>query len=96
MTIIQKIAAVAVIAVMLCAMAAEYGRRDRVREERVVLTDTYVVQMGDTLWSIAEEFCPEGEDKREYVDDIKARNRLVDVVIRPGQELEIWRYGDEE
>lgn len=86
-----KIAGVVVIAVMLCAMAAEYGTRKRPREA-VVVTDTYVVMAGDTLWSIADEFCPEGVDKREYIDDLRVHNRIDSAAIYPGQEIEIWRY----
>ncbi len=86
-----KIAGVVVIAVMLCAMAAEYGKRSK-PQEAVVVTDTYVVMAGDTLWSIAEEFCPDREDKREYIYDLRVRNRLESAAIYPGQEIEIWRY----
>ena len=86
-----KIAGVVVIAVMLCAMAAEYGKRSK-PQEAVVVTDTYVVMAGDTLWNIADEFCPDGEDKRKYIDDLRVRNRLAGSVIHAGQEIEIWRY----
>jgi len=85
-----KIAGVVVIAVMLCAMAAEYGKRDKPQEAAVVVTDTYVVMAGDTLWSIADEFCPEGVDKREYIDDLRVHNRIDSAAIYPGQEIEIW------
>jgi hypothetical protein len=87
-----KIAGIMVMAVMLCAMAAEYGLRNKPREAEVVVTDTYVVRMGDTLWSIADEFCPAEMDKRDYIDDLRIRNRLAGSVIHAGQEIEIWRY----
>ena len=48
-----KIAGILVIAIMLCAAAAEYGRWDKEREA-VVVTDKYVVMAGDTLWSMVE------------------------------------------
>ncbi len=90
MTTIQKIVAVVAVVILLCGMAAEFNSRDKPTE--VVVTDVYIVREGDTLWSIAGEFCPAGEDKRLYIDDIIARNRLDDAVIYPGQEIEVWRY----
>ncbi|OMQ16089.1 hypothetical protein A7K94_0204905 [Modestobacter sp. VKM Ac-2676] len=49
---------------------------------------TVVVQPGDTLWSIAGSVAPE-EDRRAVVDAILDRNGLDDVVLQPGQVLEL-------
>jgi hypothetical protein len=35
-----------------------------------------VVHEGDTLWSLAERYAPEGIDPRAYVDEIVALNHL--------------------
>jgi hypothetical protein len=46
--------------------------------------DVYVVQPGDTLWSIAERIAP-GDDPRPVVAELKARNG--DVELTPGDRL---------
>lgn len=47
----------------------------------------YVIQAGDTLWSIAERRTPPGGDVRTTVFDIKRINQMTDSVIHPGDEL---------
>jgi LysM repeat protein len=46
---------------------------------------TYVVQPGDTLWSIATERY--AGDPREVVWELQQRNRLLGTTISPGQKL---------
>lgn len=48
---------------------------------------TYRVQSGDSLWAIAGDYCPDGMDRREWVDEIRALNGLSDSIIHPGQTL---------
>lgn len=50
---------------------------------------TYKVQAGDSLWAIASEYCPEGVDRREWIDEIRALNGLDDSMIHPGQRLTV-------
>lgn len=47
------------------------------------------VTSGDTLWSIAEEYKPEGKDLREFVYEIANDNGLSDCGIYCGQILYI-------
>lgn len=51
--------------------------------------EEYIVESGDTLWSIAGEYNQPGKDIRELIYDIKKINKLDSVVIKPGQALEI-------
>ena len=48
----------------------------------------YVVQPGDTLWSIATDAAGT-DDVREVVDRIQELNGLQDSVLMPGQVLEL-------
>ena len=49
---------------------------------------TYIVQPNDTLWQIADEYCPKNMDKREYIFNLKKHNGLGDY-IQPYDHIEI-------
>lgn len=50
---------------------------------------TYRVQAGDSLWAIASEYCPDGVDRREWIDEVQALNGMDDSMIHPGQKLTV-------
>lgn len=52
----------------------------------------YRVKSGDTLWTIAENYIPEGKDIREYIYNIKKINDLDNSMIYSGQKLIIPTY----
>lgn len=58
------------------------------RQLEPIPTHTYVVDTGDTLWSIAAEYA-EGRDIRKVIYEIKYINGLRTSMIYPGQELRI-------
>lgn len=54
------------------------------------------IQPGDSLWSIAEEYCTDAyEDTREYVDELKDLNGLTSDTIHAGQHLLVAYYDTE-
>jgi len=53
----------------------------------VAPTTRVVVQPGDTLWGVAEEYGPAHEDVRSIVYRIKQVNRLDTSLIHPGDVL---------
>lgn len=56
---------------------------------------TYRVQSGDSLWTISANYCPEGVDRREWVDEIRTLNGLSDSIIYPGQTLIVLAPAEE-
>lgn len=76
------IVAVAVIAALLAGAG---------RTERKYTEDTVMVHSGDTLWGIAEQYCPEDMDKREYIRMIREDNDCT-ANIRNGDILTIRVY----
>ena len=51
--------------------------------------ETYRVQAGDSLWVIAEEYCPDEVDCREWIDAVKELNGMDSSTIHPGQTLTV-------
>ena len=50
----------------------------------------YIVQSGDSLWQIANNFKTDEEDIREFIHHMKQENpQLVEKYIQPGQKLKI-------
>lgn len=59
-------------------------------------TDSYYqsvrIDSGDTLWSIAEEYCPDKLDIYDYIDDIKDINNIKNNTIKAGEYLIVTVY----
>lgn len=54
------------------------------------------IEKGDSLWSIAEEYCADTcESTREYVDELKQLNQLSSDTIHTGQHLIVAYYDAE-
>lgn len=49
----------------------------------------YVVDAGDSLWSIAASHAEVGDDLRDFVADIKDLSQLTSSTIYPGQVLQL-------
>ncbi|WP_181438844.1 LysM peptidoglycan-binding domain-containing protein [Paenibacillus sambharensis] len=45
------------------------------------------VASGDTLWSMAQSYAPEGADIRQFVYLLKKRNLLADSSLQPGDQI---------
>lgn len=50
---------------------------------------SFIVQRGDTLWSIASEYSPEDMDIREYINEIEKVNPISNSFLAEGQELRL-------
>lgn len=51
--------------------------------------ETYIVKSGDTLWEIADRYCPDIVDKREWIAEVKELNDLGSSTLHPGQMLTV-------
>ena len=51
--------------------------------------ETYIVKSGDTLWTIADKYCPEIVDKREWIHEVQELNDIHSSTIHPGQRLKV-------
>lgn len=51
--------------------------------------EIYIVKSGDTLWEIADLYCPDIVDKREWVEEVKELNGLYNSTVHPGQKLTV-------
>ena len=52
-------------------------------------TTFYRVKAGDSLWTIAEDYCPDGVDRREWIDEVRELNDMDDSIIHVGQRLTV-------
>lgn len=75
------------LAIIVAALLLSGGKADK----QAYVEDTVVVHKGDTLWGIAEVYCPESMDKREYIRTIEADNDCT-ANIRAGQILTVRVY----
>lgn len=71
------VAAAVLLLVALPALAGTEG------EQAVSVT----VEAGDTLWSYAEEFAPEGMSEQEFVAEVRALNHLPTGRVTAGQQI---------
>ena len=51
--------------------------------------ETYIVKSGDTLWRIADKYCPDIVDKREWIAEVQELNNLHGSILHPGQRLKV-------
>jgi hypothetical protein len=56
---------------------------------------SYIVSDGETLWSIAEEYCPEDMDCCEYIYEIKKLNKMEKSNIITGQTITLLTIEEE-
>lgn len=56
--------------------------------------ETYIVQSGDTLWEIADEFCPIDVDKREWIYEVQTINNIHGSALYPGQRIRVLTPAD--
>lgn len=71
------------LAIIVAALLLSGGKADK---PQTYVEDTVIVRSGDTLWGIADMYCPEYMDKREYIraieldNDCTANIRVGDVI----------------
>lgn len=53
------------------------------------------VQTGDTLWTIAEQYMQENDDRNDYIQELKEMNHLQSDTIHAGDYLTIAYYSHE-
>lgn len=78
------------LAIIVAALLLSGGKADK---PQTYVEDTVVVHKGDTLWGIADMYCPEGMDKREYIRAIEADNDCT-ANIRIGDVITVRRYAE--
>lgn len=82
----QRSAFFMILMVVVVMMAhAAFSKPDNISDEYNVVSVT--VESGDTLWSIASEYKPQGKDLREFVYEIAANNGIKDCDILCGQTI---------
>ncbi len=82
----QRSAFFMVLIVLFVMMAhSAFSKQENANETYEVISVT--VEPGDTLWSIASEYKPQGTDLRTFVYDIAANNGIENCEIFSGQTL---------
>ena len=81
----RRIFFLVVMAVMLLVAHSAFSKDDVPSEKYCVQAVT--VESGDTLWTIASEYKPEGKDLREFVYELADNNGVPDCNIYCGQTI---------
>ena len=84
----RRLAVGLALTVVCAAWAGPVARAMAGAEEALVARSTYVVEPGDSLWSIAEDLAP-GSDPRPLVDAIAQANDVLDEELAAGEILVI-------
>ncbi|MCH5186312.1 MAG: LysM peptidoglycan-binding domain-containing protein [Oscillospiraceae bacterium] len=77
----RSITALIVLSAVLCGCA-----------KPEVKTETYTVSSGDTLWSIASEYCPSNMDKRDYISELIKLNNIQNCTVYPNRSIQVIVY----
>jgi len=80
--ILFAVLAVCIIAVVVLSLGSSMDRVEW-REE------TYIVEKGDSLWSISGKFCPSNVDRNEWIAEVQLLNDIPESIIFPGDVLTV-------
>ncbi|MBQ9885835.1 MAG: LysM peptidoglycan-binding domain-containing protein [Lachnospiraceae bacterium] len=50
------------------------------------------IEAGDTLWTIAEEYCPSSHDIHDYIETVKSINDIKNNTIKAGDYIIVTVY----
>lgn len=73
-----------IIAIIVTTMFASCHKKDVNWNET-----SYTVSIGETLWDIAEEYCPNDMDCREYIYEVKKLNNMETSELVAGQTITV-------
>ncbi len=94
---VKFLAAIAVVLaasmIFFCVLVSAKDRRETLPAYKYY-TSVQIGQ-GDSLWEIAEEYCPDSASVRDYVKELKSINRLKSDEIQAGSYLTVVYYSDE-
>lgn len=77
-----------VIAVLLVAVATVWFAFAQPAAPTTEMVQVTVTQ-GESLWSLAEQFAPEGQDPREWIYEVTQINNLETSSLTPGMQLTV-------
>ena len=80
-----------VLMIIIFIVITIFAIRARLNETNVeYIEEIYVVQAGDTLWGIAEEYCGEHQSINEYIYKLKKVNNIGSD-LKAGQTIIIFK-----
>lgn len=84
------------IAVLLVVLFSNYTVKSESLPCEQKLYKSIMVESGDTLWDIAEEYCIEGESMIDYLEELKAINGIHDGNVKSGCYIVVSYILDED
>jgi len=79
--------AVIIVLIVSFSVPALGGEHDALAASSNSTKQTFEIEKGDTLWSIAVQHVREGQDVREYISEMKRINGLKTTLLQEGQVL---------
>ena len=91
--VFNLVAIIVLVAAIMCSVGfVVSAKSDKSSSDINTYYQSVRVESGDTLWSIATEYCPDTQEISDYIDEIKSINSIKNDTIKAGDYIIVSIY----
>ncbi len=91
--VFSLVAIIVLVAAIMCSVGfVVSAKSDKSSADINTYYQSVRVETGDTLWSIATEYCPDTQEISDYIDEIKSINSIKNDMIKAGDYIIVSIY----